>query len=78
MAAARRGLGIALLPHGAIRPELDAGSFVPVLDGVVGMQTPASLVFVDREFLPPRLRLFIDRAVDHFRTQRSLSGEPLD
>lgn len=68
LAAVERGLGIALLPTGAMQAQLRAGSLVPVLEGIVGAETPASLVFVDREFLPPRVRLFIDRAVEFLQT----------
>jgi DNA-binding transcriptional LysR family regulator len=72
--AASAGLGIALAPTGAMQPLLDDGRLVSVLEGVVGIETPASLVFVDREFLPPRVRLFIDRAVEHFEAKRIDGG----
>jgi DNA-binding transcriptional LysR family regulator len=67
IAAAERGLGIALLPQLPIAEQLRDGRLVPVLDGVVGLEIPMSLVFAEREFMPPRMRLFIDRAIEFFR-----------
>lgn len=64
--AARRGLGIALLPERAIEAELAKKKLRIVLEDVVGTETPASLVFVDREFTPPQVRAFIDRATAFF------------
>ena len=66
ISAAERGLGLALLPRGAVSKQLREGSLVSVLEDVVGSETPLNLVFVDREFMPPPMRLFIDRAVAYF------------
>jgi DNA-binding transcriptional LysR family regulator len=66
--AARRGLGIALLPERAIEADLAAKKLRVVLEDVVGTETPASLVFVDREFMPPQVRAFIDRATAFYGT----------
>ncbi|MDH4301147.1 MAG: LysR family transcriptional regulator [Nitrospira sp.] len=66
ISAAERGLGLALLPRGAVYEQLRKGTLVPVLEGVVGSETPLNLVFVDREFMPPPMRLFIDRAIAYF------------
>jgi DNA-binding transcriptional LysR family regulator len=66
ISAAERGLGLALLPKGAVYKQLRKGSLVPVLEDVVGSETPLNLVFVDREFMPPPMRLFIDRAIAYF------------
>jgi DNA-binding transcriptional LysR family regulator len=65
--AAERGLGIALLPQSPIRQSLQQGSLQPVLETQVGLKSPCSLVFVDREFMPAQLRVFIDRAVAHLQ-----------
>ncbi|MCA9688015.1 MAG: LysR family transcriptional regulator [Myxococcales bacterium] len=64
--AARRGLGVALLPELAITDDLAAGRLRVVLRDAIGAASPASLVFVDREFMPPQVRLFIDRAIAFF------------
>jgi DNA-binding transcriptional LysR family regulator len=66
ISAAERGLGLALLPRGAVYTQLRTGSLVPVLEDVVGSETPLNLVFVDREFMPQPMRLFIDRASAYF------------
>lgn len=65
IAAVERGLGIGLLPHGPLTRQLREGTLVPVLQDVVGVETPLNLVFVDRELMPPRMRLFIDRAIEY-------------
>ncbi|MDH4282664.1 MAG: LysR substrate-binding domain-containing protein, partial [Myxococcales bacterium] len=66
ISAAERGLGLALLPRSAVSKQLREGILVSVLEDVVGSETPLNLVFVDREFMPPPMRLFIDRAVAYF------------
>ena len=65
IAAVERGLGIGLLPYGTVTRQLREGTLAPVLEDVVGLETPLNLVFVDREFMPPRMRLFIDRAIEY-------------
>lgn len=64
--AAERGLGLALLPAGPIAEQLRDGRLLPVLAELVGREVPLNLVFVDREFMPRHMRLFIDRAVEYF------------
>jgi len=66
ISAAERGLGLALLPRRAVHRQLREGSLVSVLEDIVGSETPLNLVFVDREFMPPPMRLFIDRAIAYF------------
>ncbi len=65
--AALRGVGIALLPQGLVRSQLQSGLLCSVLEETLGGPVPANLVFVDREFSPPQLRAFIERAVEYFR-----------
>ena len=64
LGAAIHGLGIALIPRALSQPELDSGSLVGVLDGVVGIDVSLSLVWVEREFLDPKVRAFIDMATE--------------
>lgn len=56
------GQGIALLPSAVIVSELEAGQLTPVLLETVGAEIPISLVYADREFVDPKVRLFVDRA----------------
>jgi len=62
LAAVRRGVGIALLPRAPLEAELSSGQLLLVLPHLIGVTHPASLVFVDREFMPAQVRLFIERA----------------
>jgi DNA-binding transcriptional LysR family regulator len=59
------GLGIALLPEFMVRPLIAAGDLVQVLAGVVGSESRASLVYAERELMPPQVRAFIDWVVEH-------------
>lgn len=67
MAAARRGLGIAVLPAAIVRSDLEQGTLRRVLEGIVGARSLASLVYVDREFMPPQVRSFIEYATRFYR-----------
>lgn len=72
--AAKRGIGLALVPLPLVEDELASGELRMVLDGVVGRSTPISLVFVDREFLPQRVRAFVDMAVVYLGEKSEISG----
>lgn len=61
--AAVRGLGIALLPQFLIADELENGSLVHVLPGVVGTQIRLAVVYLEREFMPPHVRAFVEALV---------------
>lgn len=62
-AAARGDLGLALLPSGVIASDLDTGGLVAVLEDTVGADTPVNIVYTDREYIEPKVRAFVDRAV---------------
>ena len=64
LGAAIDGLGIALLQRQLVKTEVDAGRLVPVLAGVVGLEVSLSLVWLEREFIDPKVRTFVDLAVD--------------
>lgn len=59
-AAARRGLGIALLPRLLVEKSLARGSLEPLLETKIGTEARVALVYVEREFMPPALRAFLD------------------
>lgn len=63
-AAALRGEGLALLPEPIVAGDLRCGRLQTVLDDVIGEQFPVCLVYADREFLAPKIRAFVDRAVE--------------
>ncbi len=76
VAAAERGLGIALVPRALITEQLRAQHLLPVLEDQVGVDTPMNLVFVDRTLMPPAMRVFIDRAVAFFSKQVETALHP--
>ncbi|HEU4539443.1 MAG TPA: LysR family transcriptional regulator, partial [Polyangiaceae bacterium] len=58
--AALQGLGIALLPHAAVAVPLKRGTLVHVLPGAIGAEARLSIVYAEREFVPPQVRAFAD------------------
>ncbi|SMG21055.1 LysR family transcriptional regulator [Paraburkholderia susongensis] len=66
--AALGAMGIALLPLEMVADELRAGTLVRVLDGytVLNGDVAVSLVYPSREFVPRKVREFIDLAVGYF------------
>jgi DNA-binding transcriptional LysR family regulator len=63
MTAALEGIGIALLPSAVAAQHFQNGSLIPVLTEIVGAEIPVNLVYVDREFIDPKIREFVDRAI---------------
>jgi len=62
--AATIGLGIALLPRPVVAEELESGRLVALLEGVVGIDVSLSLVWLEREFIDPKVRAFVDLAAE--------------
>jgi DNA-binding transcriptional LysR family regulator len=58
--AALRGLGIAFLPLPLVQHHLAAGALVPILPGVLEIQSQVALVYPEREHVPAQVRAFID------------------
>jgi DNA-binding transcriptional LysR family regulator len=54
------GMGIALLPELITRDLVERRALVQVLPNVVGGENRASIVYAERELMPPQLRAFID------------------
>lgn len=67
--AAMAGLGIALIASAVVSEELQDGRLVPVLEQEIGAELPVNLVYADREYMDPKIRAFIDRAVPVIQTQ---------
>jgi DNA-binding transcriptional LysR family regulator len=61
--AAVRGLGIAVLPLMFVAPFLENGDLVQVLEGVVEASSTISVVYAERELVPPHVRAFVDAVV---------------
>ena len=57
------GLGLTFLPWIAVRAELESGELVQVLTDSATAETAVSIVFADREYIEPKVREFVDRAV---------------
>ena len=62
--AAIDGLGCALIASAVVANDIQLGNLVPILVDQVGAELPVSLVYADREFIDPKVRIFVDRAVD--------------
>ena len=62
--AAVHGLGIALLPRQLVKAALRDGGLVAVLDGVVGVEVSLSLVWLERQYVDPKVRAFVDLAAE--------------
>jgi len=61
--AALAGLGVAFVPRLVVKKELATGELVHVLQDTVVAHTSVSVVFADREYIEPKVREFVDRAV---------------
>jgi DNA-binding transcriptional LysR family regulator len=60
MDAAARGLGIAVLPTLLVGVPLERGALVQVLPDLIHAESRVSVVFQEKELLPPQVRAFID------------------
>jgi DNA-binding transcriptional LysR family regulator len=61
VAAAVRGLGIALLPRFLLGDLLETGALAQVLPDVVETESRVAVVYPERELLAPHVRAFIDQ-----------------
>jgi LysR family transcriptional regulator, regulator for bpeEF and oprC len=64
--AALDGLGIAQLPLLLAHPEVARGALLPVMDGWLLPSAPVHAVFASARYLTPKVRAFIDLAVEAF------------
>lgn len=58
--AALSGLGIAVLPAIVLGTLVEMGVLVQVLPGILESESRISIVYVEREFVPPHVRAFVD------------------
>jgi DNA-binding transcriptional LysR family regulator len=64
--AAARGLGIAQLPFAVVQDALAAGALVRILPAWGPLPVPVHAVFPGTRYLTPKVRVFIDHAVEAF------------
>ncbi|KGI78260.1 LysR family transcriptional regulator [Oleiagrimonas soli] len=72
--AIRLGLGLAQVPYFHVEEDLRSGRLVQLLDAVPPPSVPVSLVFSRGRQLSPRVRAFLEWAVDVFK-QRETSAD---
>jgi DNA-binding transcriptional LysR family regulator len=70
------GMGLALLPRALVAEDLDAGRMVVVLEDHVGSDASMSLVYAEREFVDPKVRVFVDRVVRELGERITSVGRP--
>jgi DNA-binding transcriptional LysR family regulator len=61
--AALKGVGVALLPTMFVADDVENGTLVQVLPGVVEAESRIAVVYPEREFLPAHVRAFIEALV---------------
>ena len=75
--AAVRGLGVAFLPAMFVRPLIDCGELVQVLSGVVETTSTVAVVYLEREFLPPYVKAFVEAVVTWGRRELATGNAAL-
>ena len=70
-----KGLGVAYLPMRLVKPYLDSGQVVALLEHWMPADRALHLVYLNRQYLPSKAKVFIDFVRDH-RTQfeKALNG----
>jgi DNA-binding transcriptional LysR family regulator len=61
-----RGHGIALVPRILVEPELESGLLMEVLEGMVALDWSIYAVYARRQYLPVRVRCFVDHLIEAF------------
>lgn len=69
--ACAAGLGIALLPHLIAEPQVSQGRLRSVLKGWSSPDVPVNAVFASARFLAPKVRAFIELALEAFMAGRA-------
>lgn len=62
--AAVAGQGLTLAPRQVVSAELESGRLRVVLEDLVGADGSMSIVYVERAFLEPKVRVFVDHLVE--------------
>ena len=61
--AALAGVGLAMVPEELVTREIESGKLGVVLKEHIGTDAGVSVVYADREYIEPKVRAFVDRAV---------------
>ncbi len=64
--AVREGDGIALLPARFVAADIASGALEHVLPCSIGAEASLTVVFVERQLMPAKVRAFVDHVVDWF------------
>jgi len=72
--AAVRGLGIAVLPSLILGNLVETGVLVHVLPGIIESESRISIVYVEREFVPPHVRVFVDAMTEWAPALQRING----
>lgn len=72
-ASAELGLGIAHLPLGLLKSELEEGRLVPVLPGIIGRTVFLSLVYAPGRYLSAKVRAFVDFAAEYVKQNPAIA-----
>jgi DNA-binding transcriptional LysR family regulator len=68
--ALREGVGIGRLPTFVAGPDLKAGNLVQILDSYHIPDHVFYAVFPERQYLPAKVRAFLDFAIEYFGGDR--------
>jgi len=61
-----QGLGIGRLPTFVAGPDIKSGKLVPLFENYEMLQQSIYAVFLERQFMPAKVRAFLDFAIDYF------------
>ena len=64
---AKAGAGLAMLWNSCAHQEIESGELVMFASVIAHQPRPVSIVYVSREYLPRRTRLFIEHVKNHYR-----------
>jgi len=61
-----QGLGIGRLPTFVAGPDIKSGKLVPLFESYEMLQQSIYAVFLERQFMPAKVRAFLDFSIDYF------------
>lgn len=70
------GLGLAMLPHFVVTPDLAAGRIQHVLERYVGEELSIFVVFPHHRHQPAKVRAFVDLLVERLRSEPEAAAAP--